>query len=604
MLIVNDRSQSCRMDRFEVDKKIGAGASSTAYLAHLVHDPAQLFVLKRLPIEKVSMSEMGVLYKLNHPAIVRCHEAFTHDGDLFLVMQYADGGDLERVINSAERRRAPPRDVLPLPTVDRLFIQLCLGLQFCHAQRTVHRDIKTSNILVSKDLGRAMLGDFGLAKELSGDAKVANTMVAAGSQLAVAPETVNGQGFGFASDVWALGCVLYEMITFKKPFPYSNLNTLLQKLSTAEYDPLPASVPGYLRRIIKGMLQADPNKRYSLQECLGEFPRKQVLAVQEEFRDLLDAPRADLSPKNDQPKAGRRGRRGTSPGEAGPGKPPLAQSPSKAKASAEELSTGPLDEWVKWKQREFDEIEAYLRLFDGDSGAPVVVSPGTVERFAVDDDPSSPMTGPPPRSPSEGQQMNANRARRMLPSPQALNAARPSAVAGGPPDVAVRPLHREFHDDPAKPSKRQEQVAKREAGRAELNRVKAAGRQHVKESRGDHQDNVELPRDFPAGGGHNMVRHLTPPRGAVRPTDDASTKAAPPPPAKPTVQGDGSGRRNAPSAPMPKPAAKERPNVRDMIREHREKAQASGSSTKPGGANFEVEIVLPGNLQNHHAQQS
>jgi serine/threonine protein kinase len=571
------------MERFHIDRKIGAGAQATAYLAHLVKEPTSLFVLKRLAVEQICLSEMAILHKLNHPAVIRCFDAFTHDGDLFLVLQYADGGDLEKMIASAALRHVAPREVLPLPVVDRMFMQLALGLQYCHEQRTLHRDIKTANILVSKDLSRAMLGDFGVAKQLVGEARVANTMV--GTPMTFAPETVSGQGYTYASDIWALGCVLYEMLTFKKPFPYSNLSLLVQKVSAGEFEPLPNSVPSHYRRIIKGMLQVDVNKRYSIQEALGEFSRKAVLTVQQQLQTLHEAAAAETAPsptfdRADKAPARRPGRRASvAPGTESPRPEPAAApapqtSPQKRAPVAGSGAVGSLQDWVKWKKREFAEIDSYLAMFDGQTGEPTdagrVTPPAQIRRnFDESDDPLSPAYVKPRTPPGEA--MNANRAKRLLPSPQALG-EKPSA-RGAPEVVPVRPKPAA---DPSSETKK-ERASRRAAERDLLQKAIQDGRKAKSQS---------LDRDeLEAAIGVAAV---------ALPRSEARAAGASPSSGRPPVGQTSPPPQSAPAGAGAKAKPEKEPrSTRDIIREQRVAAQKSGS----GSGTFDVQIVLPGNLQ-------
>ena len=128
-------------------------------------------------------------------------------------MEYCDGGDLYSKINRQRGRLLPERTIL------NYFSQLCRALQFIHERKILHRDIKSQNIFLSKDK-KIKLGDFGIARIMDGTNDYAKTCV--GTPYYLSPEVWENRPYNNKSDIWALGCVLYEMTTLKHAFEAGN----------------------------------------------------------------------------------------------------------------------------------------------------------------------------------------------------------------------------------------------------------------------------------------------------------------------------------------------------------------------------------------------
>ena len=229
---------SCVMQKYEVIKKIGKGSFGTVDLVRRRRD-RKLFVLKWMKIGSVSKkeremchNEVQLLERLNHPSIVRYEESFIHtklsETYLCVVMSYCDGGDLSHFVKNQRGKKLREKHVLDL------FVQIVLALHFIHNRNILHRDLKAQNIFV-KD-GQLKLGDFGISKVLTGSVAFAQTMI--GTPYYMSPEVFKGKPYDFKSDIWSLGCVLYELITFKHAFDASNLNSLAQKIVRGKYSPI------------------------------------------------------------------------------------------------------------------------------------------------------------------------------------------------------------------------------------------------------------------------------------------------------------------------------------------------------------------------------
>ena len=163
-------------------------------------------------------------------AISGFHEAFIDGNRLCIVMEYAPFGDLSRAL----RKRQAQRKLLPEDLIWSYFIQIARGLQALHSQKILHRDVKTANVLrMSGEVVK--LGDLGVAKLMKNN--MTNTQI--GTPHYMPPEVWRNRPYTFNSDVWALGCVLFEMCTFTVPFEARSMEELRFKVMKGKIPALP-----------------------------------------------------------------------------------------------------------------------------------------------------------------------------------------------------------------------------------------------------------------------------------------------------------------------------------------------------------------------------
>jgi NIMA (never in mitosis gene a)-related kinase len=179
--------------------------------------------------------EVAVLRGLDHPGIIRYHEHFVHEDQLCVVMHLCEGGDLSQHI----KQRAKHEKQFQEHEVIDLFVQIVMALHYVHSKRILHRDLKTQNIFVSRGrngtMGLVKLGDFGIAKVLEGSYAAASTII--GTPYYMSPEVCQGQSYGYMSDVWALGCILYEVCALQQAWNGSNLLGLVYKIVQEKFPP-------------------------------------------------------------------------------------------------------------------------------------------------------------------------------------------------------------------------------------------------------------------------------------------------------------------------------------------------------------------------------
>ena len=209
---------------FEILRELGRGAFGVVFLVRS-HLDSSLYVLKKLRHSrrhKDTLREAKLLRKLRHPPLVTYHHCFIEAECLYLVMEYAEGGDLYRLV---KRQKAANKHLDELQ-IWHYGYQLLLGLSYLHSNQILHRDIKCMNLLLDKH-NRLKIGDLGVSKLLTtGAALTPKPGQRVGTPLYLAPEVVRHQPYDYKADMWAVGCVLYQLAALQAPFKGENLLAL------------------------------------------------------------------------------------------------------------------------------------------------------------------------------------------------------------------------------------------------------------------------------------------------------------------------------------------------------------------------------------------
>lgn len=269
--VAQEASTPQYIGNYEVLKTIGKGKFAVVYRAKKVDDD-QVVALKRISVDMMNekarekcLKEVRLLQNLDHPNIIRYMDSFITENDLIIVYEWAAAGDLKRQLRKAQEKGVGFDERV----IWKYFSQICMAIQHMHEKRIMHRDLKPANIFLTLD-GTIKVGDLGLSRELSEHTIQAHSKV--GTPLYMSPEVLKGDGYDFKSDVWSLGCLLYELAMLKSPFKAEGLNlySLFQKISNGEYQPLPED--GYseeLRQLAYSMISIKPEDRPEINEVVA-----------------------------------------------------------------------------------------------------------------------------------------------------------------------------------------------------------------------------------------------------------------------------------------------------------------------------------------------
>lgn len=262
------------MDKYQRVKTIGKGAFGEAVLVKSTVD-GNLYVSKEINLSALSKkdrdatdTEINILATVDHPNITKYIESIQDGKDLYIILEYADGGDLHDMIKR-QTQAGMRGGQIPFPEhqIRNWFVQICLALQELHSKKVLHRDLKTRNVFMTKS-GQIKLGDFGLSTVLKNSMAQANTLC--GTPYYFSPELCRNKPYNSKSDVWALGCILYEMCTLKHAFDGKNMKALMQKILKGVYPPISSSYSQELANLIKLMLVRDETKRPSVTQILEQ----------------------------------------------------------------------------------------------------------------------------------------------------------------------------------------------------------------------------------------------------------------------------------------------------------------------------------------------
>lgn len=253
------------MDKYTKVNKIGEGSFGKAILV-TSNENGRQYVIKEISISRMSNKEreesrreVAVLANMKHPNIVQYKESFEESGCLYIVMDYCEGGDLFKRINTQKGILFPEEKILDW------FVQICLALKHVHDRKILHRDIKSQNIFLTKD-GTVQLGDFGIARVLNSTVELARTCI--GTPYYLSPEICENKPYNNKSDIWALGCVLYEMCTLKHAFEAGNMKNLVLKIIRGSYPPVSVHYSYDLRNLMSQLFKRNPRDRPSVSSLL------------------------------------------------------------------------------------------------------------------------------------------------------------------------------------------------------------------------------------------------------------------------------------------------------------------------------------------------
>ena len=255
------------MDGFKILSKVGEGSYSTVLKVQRIED-GNIYALKRVKFKKLSdkekqnaLNEIRILASIKDKNVISYKEAFfdEKDSSLGIVMEYADKGDLFQVIT--ERKKT--KNYFDEQEIWKTFVQLLKGLKSLHDLNILHRDIKSANVFLFEG-GICKLGDLNVSKVARKGLGYTQT----GTPYYASPEVWEEQPYDSKSDVWSLGCVIYEMATLRPPFQAQSMEELYKKVMRGIYPKISSRYSEDLSDVLKLMIQVEVGARPSCEELL------------------------------------------------------------------------------------------------------------------------------------------------------------------------------------------------------------------------------------------------------------------------------------------------------------------------------------------------
>ncbi|NXX24794.1 NEK4 kinase, partial [Nicator chloris] len=258
-------------------RAVGKGSYGEVSLARHRQDRKQ-YVIKKLNLRSASSrerraaeQEAQLLSQLRHPNIVTYRESWQgDDGHLYIVMGFCEGGDLYHKLKEQKGKLLPENQVV------EWFVQIAMALQYLHEKHILHRDLKTQNIFLTRT-NIIKVGDLGIARVLENQYDMASTLI--GTPYYMSPELFSNKPYNYKSDVWALGCCVYEMATLKHAFNAKDMNSLAYRIIEGKLPPMPKDYSPQLVEIIQTMLSKKPEERPSVKSILRHPYIKQQISL-------------------------------------------------------------------------------------------------------------------------------------------------------------------------------------------------------------------------------------------------------------------------------------------------------------------------------------
>ena len=237
------------LNDFRLGKLLGKGAFGIVILVHRLID-GQTYAMKQVRISQLtdkekqnSLNEIRILASLSHKNIIGYKDAFFDENSktLNIVMEYADNGDMSQKIKYNLKHGLIFRENI----IWNYLIQILEGLHYLHENNIIHRDLKSANIFLMKD-GTVKIGDLNVSKI----AKIGMAYTQTGTPYYASPEIWLDRPYDFKSDVWSLGCILYELCQLKPPFRGTSLKNLCYNIQRGIYEPIMSFYSDELKKLI------------------------------------------------------------------------------------------------------------------------------------------------------------------------------------------------------------------------------------------------------------------------------------------------------------------------------------------------------------------
>jgi serine/threonine protein kinase len=280
-------------NRYRIDSLLGQSALSTVYMG-IDTILERKIVIKQFHSEKFSNAriqrEALILAKLDHSCVVKIFDVGIYNDEFYIITEYINGYSL-RELNQVTS--------INLKQILKIVLDVSNGLQYLHEMQIIHRDLKPENILVAKDLTHAYISDFGISIKIDTENRITKIGEIIGTPGYLSPEQVSNMKLTFATDIYALGTIIYELLAGERPFNDPETYILFNKIATETAPSIQIhqpALPKTLVELINGMLSISPESRPSISSIINVLSENILNLKEEIFVSILNK-RNDISRK-------------------------------------------------------------------------------------------------------------------------------------------------------------------------------------------------------------------------------------------------------------------------------------------------------------------
>ena len=280
-------SVGTKLSDFKILKELGKGSYGTVYTVRSYLDSKD-YVMKKMELnhlkpkqQRECYHEVSILKRLNHPNIIKYYSSFLENENLYIIMEYAENGDLYSIIKHYKRHLKYLEEI----NIWRIAYEILNGLNYLHTHNIIHRDIKCLNLFITKDK-HVKIGDLGVSTIVSSINALHCTRV--GTPLYLSPELIKQIPYDYKVDIWSFGCSLYHLCKLDPPFIGDNLISLGNMIVKSVPKPIPNQYSNDLILFIDKLLSKKPEKRPSAKEALNLIPKDIIEKIKEDNKNNVE----------------------------------------------------------------------------------------------------------------------------------------------------------------------------------------------------------------------------------------------------------------------------------------------------------------------------